>query len=84
MSYCSYYQALVSKSDTWFLVAVLRSFEHCVFDRTFDAQKAVVEFFVPQDTEDTFLEVMNYLQQQNVVFKFEKLPNRLKDPKAEV
>lgn len=84
MAYCSYYQALVDRTNTWFLVAVLRSFEHCAFDRTYDAQKSMFEFFVPEDTEQTFLDVISYLQQEGIVFSYTKMPNRLMDPQAEV
>ncbi len=33
MKLCAYYQAQVKRSDTWFLTATLRSFEHLCFDR---------------------------------------------------
>lgn len=84
MSYCSYYQALVSRKDTWFIVAIMRSFEHCAFDRTLQAQDGLIEFFVPQENESYFIEIMNYLKKEHIVFEFKKLPNRLQDPNAEV
>lgn len=79
MLYCSYYQAHVLKSKTWMLVAVLRSFEHLCFDRTLDKQEGVFEFFVPQDLEPYFLEVMDYFKQENIVTRLKRLPNRLAD-----
>lgn len=75
--YCSYYQAQVTQELCWFLVAVLRSFEHIAFDRTLDKTTSTFEFFVPQDTEPYFLEVMDYLKTKQVVITCEKLPNRL-------
>lgn len=53
-SYCSYYQAHIKRPYCWFLVAVLRSFEHVAFDRTIDKNNSIFEFFVPHDTEKYF------------------------------
>ncbi len=75
--YCSYYQATVLKSEMWYLVAILRSFEHIGFDRTLNKQTNRFEFFVPQDLESFFIEVMNYFQQELIVTDLQKLPNRL-------
>jgi hypothetical protein len=77
--YCLYYQAHVNEKDCWYLVAVLRSFEHLVFDRTFDKKKSIFEFFVPHDLEYYFLEVMSYFEREHIVTYLEKLPNRLFD-----
>lgn len=77
---CSYYQAHVLKSKTWLFVAIMRSFEHCCFDRTFDKQQGIFEFFVPAQLEPDFIHIMNYFQDQAIVHSFHKLPNRLLDP----
>ena len=77
MSYCSYYQATVSKSETWYLVAVLRSFEHVAFDRTLDKKSNRFEFFVPAELESFFIEVMTYFKEELIVTNLEKMPNRL-------
>lgn len=77
MSYCSYFQALVSKKDTWFLVATLRSNEHISFDRTLDTETGLFEFFVPQEFEEGFIHLMNYYESQGIVHNLVKLPNRL-------
>lgn len=82
MSYCSYYQAHVVEKDCWFLVAVMRSFEHLAFDRTYDRATSTFEFFVPQECEEIFLEVMAYFKQEGIITTLEKLPNRLLDPEA--
>lgn len=84
MSSCSYYQAHVLKSKTWFFVAILRSFEHCCFDRTFDKQEGIFEFFIPQHLEPAFLTIMEYFQKQEIVTRLQKLPNRLLDPSQTV
>jgi hypothetical protein len=77
MLHCSYYQARVQREKCWFLVAVLRSFEHLAFDRTLDVDQSIFEFFVPASTEDTFVELMEYLQQQGIILEVHKMENRL-------
>ncbi len=84
MQYGLYYQAHVKAEECWFLVALLRSFEHLAFDRTFDKQNSVFEFFVPADNEATFKEIMHYLEQVGIVSDVQQLPNRLVDPHAAV
>jgi hypothetical protein len=74
---CSYYQAHIVRSKVWFVAAVLRSFEHLVFERTIDKENSIIEFFVPQDVEKYFLEVMHYFEQQAIVVGLQKLTNRL-------
>lgn len=75
--YCSYYQAHVKPRDVWFLVSILKSFENVALDRTLDAQESIFEFFVPETTEDIFLYVMEYFQQEDIVMQLHKMPNRL-------
>lgn len=82
--YCSYYQAYVSKADTWFLTATLRSFEHLTFDRSLHKETFLFEFFVPVDLEPYFLELMKYYQERTIVTGLQKLTNRLQDSLAEV
>jgi hypothetical protein len=77
MPYCYYYQATVRKTDAWFLVAILRSFEHLAFDRTLEKNSSRFEFFVPHDLEKYFLKLMSYFQKEGIVTHFEQLPNRL-------
>jgi len=84
MSYCSYYQARVEKPHMWYVVGILRSFEHLVFDRTIDKQKGIIEYYVPSDLENYFLEIMEYFVAQGIVHDVTKLPNRLQDPTQEV
>ncbi len=80
----SYYQAQVDPAHGWFFVGVLRSFEHMAFDRTLDVQTSLFEFFVPQDTEEHFLDLMDYFQQEQIVSELRKLPNRLIELDAEL
>lgn len=77
MAYCSYFQALVSKKDTWFFVATLRSNEHISFDRTLDTETSLFEFFVPPAFEEGFVQLMRYYESQGIVQNLVKLPNRL-------
>lgn len=82
--YCAYYQAQVNKTNTWFLTATLRSFEHLCFDRALTKEQGLFEFFVPADLEHYFLELMDFYQSQNIVSNLQKLPNRLENPQEEV
>lgn len=73
----SYYQAQVDPAHGWFFVGVLRSFEHMAFDRTLDVKSSLFEFFVPQDTEKHFLDLMDYFKRERIISNLNKLPNRL-------
>lgn len=75
--YCTYYQAKVARTKTWFVVAVLRSFEHMAFDRTLNADECIFEFFVPDSMEPYFLQVMHYFEGEGLISDMKKLPNRL-------
>lgn len=77
MSYCAYYQAQVERSRSLFLVALLRSYEHVSFDRTFDVPNSIFEFYVPEDQEGYFLSVMRAFEQEGIIKSLNKLPNRL-------
>ena len=76
-SYCIYYQAEVERSQCWLMVAILRSFENIAFDRTLDKRASVVEFFVAQDRELEFIELMQALTERGVIRNLRSLPNRL-------
>jgi len=75
--YCAYYQAEVAKEKTWFLVSTLRSHEHLAFDRTYDKEKGIFEFFVPIELEQYLVAFLNTMKEQGVVRSFEKQINRL-------
>lgn len=72
-----YYQAQVSEKDCWYLVAILRSFEHLAFDRTLDKETSTFEFSVPENNEAIFLELMEYFAKHGIIRNLERLPNRL-------
>ena len=84
MPFCSYYRAYVVKKKTCLFVAILRSYEHIAFDRTLDKQTGLFEFFVPQECEEIFVDVMHQLSSAGMVSDPEKIPNRLIDPQAQV
>lgn len=75
--FCRYYQAKIERKNVWYFVAVFRSFEHVMFDRTLDKQTSTFEFFVPQDQINIFLKVMGYFQEQKIATELIELPNRL-------
>lgn len=79
-NYCSYYQAHVNRQQAWFFVAVVRSFENMMFDRTLDTEQSIFEFFVPPDTEVDFLKIITLLEKLGVVAQVQKLDNRLSLP----
>jgi len=84
MIYCQYYQAKIKKQECSFFVAILRSFEHLCFDRTFDKEESIFEFFIPEYNEQYFLKLMNYFIKLEIVVNLQKLENRLLDPTAEI
>lgn len=80
MNYCSYYQARVDKTFCWYVVAILKSYEHLAFDRTLDTTINLFEFYVPQEREKEFLNIMEYFQNNHLLTDLKKLPNRLIAP----
>ena len=80
MEYCLYYQAQVKRKDCWFLVGVLRSFEHMAFDRTIDKKNSIFEFFVSPYMKEDFEHLMNYFLKEGIITNFQELENRLKNP----
>lgn len=77
--YCKYYQAKVNIPYTWFVTGVLRSEEHLVFERTIaGSNNEVVEFFVPQESEEKFVQIMQYFIERGYVTDFSEKENRLK------
>lgn len=79
LHYCNYFQAIVSRPESWFVVSVLKSFEHLCFDRTIDSDQSVFEFFVPQASQTLFLDLMSYFEKNGLVSDLKELPNRLLD-----
>jgi hypothetical protein len=75
--HCQYYTAITNKPKTLFVVGMLRNEENIAFTRTLDTKKSILEFFVPKDTENHFLRIMDYFIRKQYVLKLEKKPNRL-------
>lgn len=84
MQYCSYYTAYVDKPLCWYVVAILKSYEHLAFDRTLDTPTNLFEFYVPADREPEFLRLMEYFKTQNLVSELTKKENRLMQPGQEL
>ena len=84
MNYCVYYQALVDKPLCWYVVAILKSYEHLAFDRTLDISTNLFEFYVPPAREQEFVDLMTYFQDQQLIKGLKKLSNRLADPSQEL
>jgi len=84
MEYCLYYQAQVKRELCWFLVGILRAYEHLAFDRTVDKQKSIFEFFVPLGMQVPFESIMKEFLSMGVISSYSQLENRLKDPKQQV
>jgi len=76
--YCYYYHAYIVRSETWFFVATLRSYEHLAFDRTYDPSVGLFEIFVPEDCLPPFLELMEYHVHHGIVSSYTHKPNRLR------
>lgn len=74
--YCSYYQATVNVSTTWFVTGIFRADECVAFERTIEHSNNLLEFFVPGGYEEQFVFIMNALTEQGYVHAFNKLPNR--------
>ena len=79
MKYGLYYHAKIEKSLCWMVTATFRFSEHVSFDRCYDKEKSIFEFYVSPDLEDVFLEIMASLEEKKVVSNLEKLKNRLID-----
>lgn len=78
-AFCCYYRAQIIKHECVYFISIFRSFDHMAFDRTFDAANSIFEFFVPQEMEQKFLEIMEYFIQAGVVTNLRKMENRLID-----
>lgn len=78
MNSCSrYFQATVHRELSWYVVAILKSFEHLCFDRTYDAESSRFEFFVAPDMAHEFITLMEYFKDEHLIAEFQELPNRI-------
>lgn len=79
MNYCKYFQAQINPQDCWFFVAILRSYEHLAFDRTFDKATSTFEFLVPSHHEEPFIALMNVFSKRGIVTNLKQDTNRFFD-----
>lgn len=78
--YCPYYVANVDRHMSYYFVAIMKSFDNMVFDRTIDVETSLFEFFVAPAFEQQFLDLMAYFATQGLVTNLQKRENRLQDP----
>ena len=76
-SYCTYYQATITRRDVLYMVSILKSFDHFCFDRTIDVQNSIFEFFVPPLHAPQFEKLMSQFEKEGIVQDLKKLPNRI-------
>ena len=79
MLYSEYYQAKAVRKTIWFVHGCMRNEDHWAFDRALDGENDILEFFVPKDHEEKFLDLMNFFQESGYLVSFCKLENRLKN-----
>ena len=84
MKYCLYYRAKIKKELCWLVTSALRYSEHLAFDRCYDKENSIFEFFVAPDLNDVFLAVMAKFEKHGISWNLEQMPNRLLDPSEEV
>lgn len=77
MLYCLYYQAKLKKEMCWLVTSTLRYSEHLVFDRCYNKEESIFEFFVIPDFDHVFISIMQKFESEGIVLAYEKLPNRL-------
>lgn len=82
--YCPYYVANVDRHMSYYFVAIMKSFDNMVFDRTIDVETSLFEFFVAPAFEEQFLDLMAYFKEQGLVANLEKRENRLQNPAESV
>jgi len=76
-NYCNYFRAKVERSGTLLFTATLRSCDHLAFDRTFDVENGIFEFFVPEGQTEDFILLMGNFEKVGIVSDFIKMSNRL-------
>lgn len=84
MKYCLYYRAKIEKELCWIVTSTLRYSEYLVFDRCYDKEHSIFEFFVAPDLQDVFVSIMGTFEKHGIVSQLQFLPNRLLDEKEQV
>ena len=77
MKYCLYYRAKIKKELCWLVTSTLRYSEHLAFDRCYDKQNSIFEFFVAPDLQNVFVSIMEKFEKHGISSELEQLPNRL-------
>ncbi len=80
MKLCLYYRAKIKKELCWLVTSTLRYSEHLAFDRCYDKEQSIFEFFVAPDLEHVFLGVMQKFEKHGISSELTAMPNRLADP----
>ena len=75
--YSSYFTAHVPPRDCYFVIALLKSYDHLVFVRTLNVDQSILEFFVSPAQEPEFLEIMQGFVTKGMAVDVQKKPNRL-------
>lgn len=84
MKYCLYYRAKIEKELCWIVTSTLRYSEYLVFDRCYDKELSIFEFFVAPDLQDIFVSIMATFEKHGIVSQLQFLPNRLLDENEQV
>lgn len=84
MKYCLYYRAKIEKELCWIVTSTLRYSEYLVFDRCYDKELSIFEFFVAPDLQDVFVSIMATFEKHGIVSQLQFLPNRLLDENEQV
>ncbi|AXK60533.1 hypothetical protein [Candidatus Chromulinivorax destructor] len=84
MKYCLYYRAKIEKELCWIVTSTLRYSEYLVFDRCYDKEQSIFEFFVAPDLQDVFVSIMATFEKHGIVSQLQFLPNRLLDENEQV
>lgn len=84
MKYCLYYRAKIQKELCWLVTSTLRYSEYLAFDRCYDKENSIFEFFVAPDFHDVFMLIMTKFQKHGIATEVQQLPNRLLDQNEQI
>lgn len=84
MKYCVYYRAKIEKELCWLVTSTLRYSEYVAFDRCYDKEQSIFEFFVAPDFDYVFINIISVFQKHGIVTQVELLPNRLLDEHEQI
>lgn len=74
---CTYYTAPAHRHMIWLIMAHIKSHDNVVFHRTMDGTRDVLEFFVPEDTEERLVSWLELYKDEGLIFSYKKEENRL-------